>query len=85
MTHHTRTRPILRCNECGGRSFSDPSLPYHYPQCSKYAAWRFGARKRVRELAESLRVSGLCPHGFKNWTDCGGCTEAADFDDGGEA
>lgn len=33
----------LTCDECDGRSFSDPAKPFHYPECSQYMAWRFGS------------------------------------------
>ena len=36
----------VTCNECQGRSYSDPTKPYHYPTCSKYREWRFGPRRR---------------------------------------
>ena len=41
-----RTRWVT-CNECQGRSFSDPTKAYHYPECSKYREWRFGRLEKV--------------------------------------
>lgn len=36
----------VTCNECDGRSFSDPTKTLHYPTCSKYREWRFGPKAK---------------------------------------
>ena len=85
MTQHLGYRRVgVICEECHGRSYSDPTATYHYPDCSQYAEWRFGSKRLPNRLeAEDMyRSHGLCPHGAANWVDCPTCTDAADFDGG---
>ena len=82
MSHLAGRREALECSECFGRSFSDPTKEYHYPECSRYSAWRFGPRG-ADPITQIIR-EGFCPHGVYDWTNCPTCSDAADFDDGGD-
>ena len=87
MSQHQRgQRTGLECSECNGRSFTDPTKEFHWPDCSKYHDWRFGpARVSAKEKMEAVAVRrSLCPHGLKDWTECPNCTSEADFDAGWE-
>ena len=79
--HHGFRRVGLVCDECHGRSFSDPTKAYHYPDCSQYARWRWGPQLSGKSIVPII-TDGICPHGFYPWTDCQGCTDAADYDGG---
>ena len=83
MTQHQRKEfPALICDECMGRSYADPTKIIHKPDCSRYSTWRFGPRRERFTIRAAVRKS-ICPHGFDDWTECQGCTDAADYDDGG--
>ena len=90
MTQHLGARrEALECNECNGRSFTDPMKEFHYPECSKYSRWRFGGRPYTRMVASVSPVRKprleipICPHRKDgDWTACITCTDAADYDGG---
>lgn len=74
-----RTRWVT-CPECQGRSFSDPTKLYHYPECSRYRGWRFPQTVQPWVFPP---VGSLCSHREDgDWTACATCTDAADFDRG---
>jgi hypothetical protein len=73
-----RREGYFECQECHGRSFSDATREYHYPECSKYSRWRFGPR--LEQSIVAIVKEGICPHGFYDWTECPACSEAADFE-----
>ena len=93
MSIQTRGRNnALTCSECFGRSFSDPTRPYHYPKCSKYRAWRFKQpagyyseeeQDRVERMLRSTAFGCQCHLISKGL--CDKCSWGADFDDGGES
>ena len=90
MTQHLGARrAAVECDECNGRSFTDPMKEFHYPECSKYARWRFGPRPKTVVSVSPIRKPRLeipiCPHRPDgDWTACITCSDAADFDGGGE-
>jgi hypothetical protein len=97
MAHQTKNwaRKGLTCSECQGRSFSDPTQPYHYPKCSQYRAWRFGspvvavypeARQDLHDKAlrsDSHYICRCVKPDHRDWPAlCDYCAGQADFDGG---
>ena len=84
-------RKWVTCSECQGRSFSDPTKPYHYPRCSSYAAWRFAGDNRYYSVKEQVlheRALKATGHGCSCFNDesrypCDYCSWHYDQEDEG--
>jgi hypothetical protein len=68
------------CRRCLGKKKLAADLARPFPTLPM-------KREETRQAEEAVRADSsvlvrLCPHGFKDWSDCVTCVAAADWDDG---
>lgn len=73
------------CRSCYAKDALATDLARPFPKLSMTREEERQAREAESfgsSVVAPAYAGSICKHGFDDWTECGGCTDAADFDDG---